>query len=177
MKLIDNDRNDLNLPNSIILDAKSGASIDWFMTEGIHKLYKLVNNTNNNYKYHVIFNMGINDLAEDLDVEKRASEYYNLYKKIIDSNQNIDFYFLSVNPIDEKILYSSDLPYYNSRTNKKVEKFNNFFIKKLRDEKLSNVKYCDSYNSLNFVLPDGLHYDFNTNKEIISYIISECVEI
>lgn len=175
MELIEIDKEKLNVPTNFIFDAESGAKISWLYSVGIPKLYKIINNKSN-YKYKVIFNLGVNDLNDDIDIKQKADEYFNTYKNIIESNKNIFFYFLSVNPVDENRIYK----YFskeNKRTNNKIEKFNNYFIKMLKKEKLKNVKYCDSYNTLDFELPDGLHYNFKTNNKIIKYLIEECINL
>lgn len=174
MELIELDRDKLNITSSIMFDAISGAKIDWLYSTGIPKLYELI--SNDNYKYTVIFNLGVNDLDSDINPNQIAKDYFDIYKKIINQNKSISFYFLSVNPIDEYRIYN----YFsksNKRTNYKINQFNNYFINRLEEEKLENVEYCDSSSSLIFVLPDGLHYDFNTNKNIINYIINDCVNI
>lgn len=175
MWLIDVSRDKLNIPSNIIFDAESGARIDWLHNKGIYKLEEIIKNMNSNYKYSVIFNLGVNDLDSDSDVEEIAREYFDTYKKIIVNNKNISFYFLSVNPIDDVTIYEK-FSKYNKRTNKKIEKFNNYFNHRLKKEDLSNAKYCDSYNNLKFVLPDGLHYDLDTDKRIINYIIRNCAK-
>lgn len=174
MELIENDKYNLKIPRSIIFDARSGAKIDWLYSTGIPKLYEIINN--NNYNYTVVFNLGVNDLNSNINPNELAKEYFDIYKRIIKQNKNISFYFLSVNPVDEYRIYK----YFsktNKRTNYKIEQFNNYFINRLKEEKIENVKYCDSSSALIFVLPDGLHYDFNTNKNIMDYIINDCVNI
>ena len=39
-----------------------------------------------------------------------------------------------------------------------------------------NIKYCDSYNSINFEMPDGLHYNYKTDEKIMKYIIEKCIK-
>lgn len=174
MWLIDRSKDQLNIPDNIIFDAESGAKIGWLNNTGIPKLYKIINDIDKNYKYNVVFNLGVNDLDSDEKVEVLAKRYFDTYKKIILNNKNISFYFLSVNPINEKDLYEK-FSKNSKRTNKKIEEFNSYFIDRLKKENISNVRYCDSYNTLDFVLPDGLHYDSNTDKRIISYIIGNCI--
>lgn len=175
MWLINNSREKLNMPNNIIFDAESGAKINWLTIVGIPRLYEILKDTDKKYKYNVVFNLGVNDLNSDEKVEILAKRYFDEYKKIINSNKSISFYFLSVNPIEENTLQEK-FDRENKRTNKKIEEFNNYFINRLSKENIENAKYCDSYNTLNFVLPDGLHYDSETNKKIINYIINNCIK-
>ena len=171
MELINNKREKLKIPDSVVFIARSGAKINWLYDSGIPELYKIINNKKK-YNYHIVFNLGVNDLDDDVSISDLASKYYKIYKQIITNNNDISFYFLSVNPVDENRIYKY-FSRYNGRTNKKIEEFNNYFINKLKKEKLNNINYCDSYNNLNFYLPDGLHYDTNIN--IMQYIINNCV--
>ena len=175
MELINNKRYELTIPNSIIFIAKSGAKISWLYETGLPQLYKVINQ-DEKYKYHVVFNLGVNDLNSDIDIKNLAKEYYNAYKSAIRNYKDVSFYFLSVNPVDENRIYTHFNP-NNKRTNKKIKELNNYFINFINKDNLKNVKYCDSYNNLKFYLPDGLHYDTETDKKIIKYIIKECVEI
>jgi len=174
MELMYKSRKDLNIPRSIIFDAKSGARINWFISDGIPNLYKIINDKD--YKYYVVFNLGVNDLHYVEDVESRVKEYYKYYKNIVKNNPEIEFYFLSVNPIIEEVL-KEHFGYDDKKTNKKINLFNKEMKKLIYDSNLNNFKYCDSNNSLDFVIPDGIHYDLNTNKNILNYIINKCVKI
>lgn len=174
MEFINNKKNELNIPKNIVFIAKSGAKISWLRESGLPELNKVIKK-NKKYENHVIFNLGVNDLDSNIDIENLASEYYNAYKSIIKYNKDISFYFLSVNPIDENRIYT----YFNinnKRTNKKIEKFNKYFLNFIKKDNLKNIKYCDSYNNLEFYLPDGLHYDTETDKKIIEYIIKKCIK-
>lgn len=174
MELMYKDKRDLNIPDSIIFDAKSGARINWFISDGIPNLYKIINDKD--YKYYVVFNLGVNDLHYVEDVESRVKEYYKYYKNIVKNNPEIEFYFLSVNPIIEEVL-KEHFGYDDKKTNKKINRFNNEMESLIDNSNLNNFKYCDSNNSLDFVIPDGIHYDLNTNKNILNYIINKCVKI
>ena len=46
----------------------------------------------------------------------------------------------------------------------------------LKTNSNKNIKYCDSYNTLSFFLPDGLHYDTVTDQKIIDFIINKCIK-
>lgn len=180
MEFIENNRNNLNIPNSLFIDAKSGARINWLIDTGLPTLYNIINNRLDNVQYHVIFNLGVNDINDindinyDIDINKRAEEYFKIYRNLINIYKDIKFYILSVNPVDESRIYIK-FP-YNKRTNNKIEQFNNYFIGKLNSENFDNVEYCDSYNNLTFNLPDGLHFDDYTDQKIIDYIINGCVD-
>ena len=174
MELMYKARKDLNIPHSIIFDAKNGAKIDWFYETGIPKLYDII--SNKNYKYYVIFNLGVNDLHYVENVELRVQEYYKYYNNIIKNNPNIEFYFLSVNPIIEDVL-KENFGYDDKKTNKKINTFNKEMKRLIANSNLNNFKYCNSNNSLDFVMPDGIHYDLSTNKNVLDFIITRCVKI
>jgi len=173
IELINDKKEQMNIPDSVIFIARSGATIEWLYNTGLPELKEILNNRNS-YKYHVVFNLGVNDINYVSDVKERAKLYYDIYDKVIDVNEDVSFYFLSVNPVDENRIYeyfSMD----NKRTNRKIEKFNNYFINRLDKENTKNATYCDSYNDLDFYLPDGLHYDTPTDTKIIKYIIENCI--
>lgn len=175
MELINSKKEIFKIPNNITFIAKSGAKIDWLYYIGISKLNDELVDTSK-YKYHVVFNMGVNDLNSNIEVTKLAHKYFTIYSKIIEKYNNVLFYFLSVNPVDEEKIYkyfSKD----NKRTNKKIEEFNKYFINKLSKMPINNAKYCDAYKNIDFYLSDGLHYDTKTNKKIMDFIINDCVKI
>ena len=172
MELINDDRDSLNIPFNIIFDARSGARFSWFYKYGLPKLFKNINK-DDFYNYKVVLNMGVNDLDSKEDPNLLAEMYFNIYKRIAKQNKNIMFYILSVNPVEEYTLNKLFSP--QDRTNLKIEKYNNYLINKLNDSNLNNIKYCDSYHNLEFTLPDGIHYDFNTNKKIIDFILKDCI--
>ena len=170
MELLNNERDTLNIPSNIVFKARSGAKIYWLDKIAMPWLRKQLNNKNKKYKYMVLFNLGVNDLNSDTNPSIMAQNYLNIYKKIIFENQDVNFYFLSVNPIDEKVINN----YFKNqkRTNKKIEEFNNYFMNNIKG--FNNISYCDSYNDLDINFYDGLHFDFETNKKILNYLINNC---
>lgn len=174
MELIYNKKDELNIPNNFIFDARSGATIDWLLESGKPKLDDILVNRDTNYTYHVIFNLGVNDLSSFTNPKSIADDYFAIYRDIINNYPDVEFYFLSVNPIDEDIIdeYFSS----NKRTNVKIESFNSEIYQDMVSMNSNNINYCDSYNRLDFNLPDGLHYDSETDQKIIDYIARDCVE-
>lgn len=173
MELIENEREVLNIPNNIFFKARSGARIYWLNKVAIPWLRKQLEYKNKKYKYIVLFNLGVNDLNSDIKPSDIAKNYLNIYKNIIFENQDVTFYFLSVNPIDEKTI---DNYFPNQkRTNKKIEEFNKYIINDIK--KFNNISYCDSYNDLNINFYDGLHFDFETNKNILNYLTNDCFKL
>ena len=174
MEYIENKEDELDIPSNFIFDAKSGAKIKWTEENGIPTLNDILENQNKDTYYHVLFNMGVNDLNDNIDIKEQAEKYFNLYKEVIENNDNVQFYLLSVNPIDEDVI--NDNFKTNIRTNAKIEEFNYYLKRAMINSDLSNIKYCDSYNNLEFNLPDGLHYDTKTDQKIIDYIANKCIE-
>lgn len=168
MELLEKRRNNINIPYYVEFDARSGADINWFKEVGIPKLYNMLDDKNNTYK--VVFNLGVNDLDENIDIKKRVYEYYKIYKNIMLNNKTVKFYYLTVNPIDDDII--NTIWKSNIRTNKKIEKFNNYMKYYIKN---TNMLYCNSYKEIKFNLPDGLHYDYNTDILILDYVLNKCV--
>ena len=174
MEYIYNKKDELNIPNNFIFDAKSGAKISWLLETGKPKLEEILDNRDTDYTYHVVFNLGVNDLSSLDNPKVLADDYFEVYNEIISNYSDVEFYFLSVNPIDEDVInerFSS-----NKRTNEKIEKFNAEIYYNMNRMTKDNVNYCDSYNRLDFNLPDGLHYDSETDQKIIDYIARDCVK-
>ena len=173
MEYIKNKEDELDIPNNFIFDAKGGATISWARELGIPTLNNILDSKDEKYQYHVLFNLGVNDLNTNISIKNRANEYFNLYKNVIKKHANVQFYLLSVNPIDEDIINDN---FKNIRTNNKIKQFNYYLKKEMTGSSLDNIKYCDSYNNLEFNLPDGLHYDTKTDQKIIDYIANNCID-
>lgn len=173
MEYIVRDENMLKVPINFSFIAKSGAKIDWFKNVALYSLKNKLNNLDDDYTYHVIVNMGVNDLADDINIKKRAYEYFSDYENLSLEYPNVNFYLLSINPVDDGIINK----YFktNKRSNKKIESFNYEMNNFLLNSKSNNLYSCDSYNSLYFKLPDGLHYDLDTEQEILDYITNKCI--
>ena len=168
MELLERRRNEISIPYYVEFNAKSGADINWFIEKGIPNLYKILKNKK--HKYKVIFNLGVNDLNDNINIKNRTYEYYKLYKNIKMNNKDTKFYYLTVNPIDDNNINIKWKK--NIRTNKKIEKFNKYM--KSYMEK-TNITYCDSYSNIEFNLPDALHFDKETDILILDYILNKCI--
>lgn len=171
MEFIYNKKDELDIPSNFIFDAKSGAMIDWLLEIGKPKLEDILDHRDTNYTYHVVFNLGVNDLNSSTKPQVLADDYFDVYEELVRKYSDVKFYFLSVNPIDEEVISKG-----NQRTNKKIELFNAEIHKRMIESSMINVNYCDSYNMLDFNLPDGLHYDSKTDQKIINYIARACVK-
>ena len=171
MSLIDDDK-DIVKPANLMFVAKSGMRIDWLENEALPKVNGILENKK--FKYHIVVNMGVNDLNDDkYKGDEIAEEYFKLYSKLAKENGDIDVYILSVNPIDDVLINQK---WKNNRTTGEIKLFNKTIQKELAKSNLDNMHYCDSYNSIKFETYDGLHYTEETNKKIINYINNNCVQ-
>ena len=166
------DNEDLVKPFNFMFVAKSGMKIDWLKDYALGQVKEILKNKN--YNYHVVVNMGVNDLN---DVEYKGDDisekYFKLYKDLAKKYPNVKIYLMSVNPIDDVLINQKP---YNNRTTEEILLFNKTTQDLLKRKGLDNMYYCDSYNQVNFKTDDGLHYTDDTNKEIIKYIDNECVQ-
>ena len=116
--------------------------------------------------------MGVNDLNIVDTVNSRAVEYFKLYKSLANKYENVEFYFMSVNPVQARYMYTKDMA---DMRNDEIMRFNAAMHKLLEKNDLDNMHYCDSYNNIHFETYDGLHYDNSTNQLILNYITNKCV--
>ena len=166
------DDESINIPSNFTFVAKSSMKINWFKNTALSRVRKIL--TNDKYKYHIVINMGVNDLDEEqYNGDEIASEYFELYNNLAKKYSTSKIYILSVNPINEDMINER---WHNGRTTKKVKAFNSTIKKELDNSELNNIYYCDSYNTLDFKTKDGLHYTQDTNREIINYIVNKCVK-
>ena len=108
----------LHIPINFLFDAKGGATIKWARDNGVPKLEEILKDNNKNYRYHVVFNMGVNDIQEDINIANRVREYFAIYKRLALKNPNVEFYILSVNPVNDDILNKKK---YNRKEEKQNE--------------------------------------------------------
>ena len=168
------DRGDsINIPTNFNFIALGGTKINWFENVALKKLTEKLDGMNKKYQYHVVINMGVNDLNDNVEAIKHADDYYLLFKKIVSKYNNVNFYILSVNPINDKIINRFFTPQY--RTTSKIQSFNDETFTLIDESYFKNLFYCDSYNSIYFGIPDGLHYDRDTDQRIVDYIVNDCV--
>lgn len=174
MEFLKDRENEIKIPKNFNFIALSSTKIDWFKKVAIIKLNKKLENRNEKYKYHIIINMGVNDLNDNEKVEKHANNYLKLINNLVKENKDINFYFLSVNPITDKIIGKYFKP--QKRTTEKIKEFNKIILKSINNQKYKNLSYCDSYNNIDFGIPDGLHYDKDTDQKIVDFIVKDCVK-
>ncbi len=172
MELIEDAADELDIPINFSFIAKGGASISWFKDNALPRLKEKLNNRNPNYQYHVIVNMGVNDLDSIKNVTQRANEYFEYYRELAFEYPDVKFYMLSVNPIFDKI--NKSFP-GNKRTDSKIKSFNSRINYLSEQANFPNMSTCDSYHNIDFNSPDGLHYDLDTDQKILDYIASDCL--
>ena len=173
MEFLYNRGNSIKIPSNFSFIALGGTKINWFENDALKKLDLKLKNMDKNYQYHVVINMGVNDLNDLKKAKTHADNYFYLLDKLVFKYSNVDFYFLSVNPIDDRIINRIHIPQY--RTTDKINDFNSEMIRLIDKENHSNLFYCNSYDSIDFGIPDGLHYDKDTDQRIVDYIVNDCV--
>lgn len=168
-------KNVIDIPVNFKIIARGGATIYWFEDDALPVLKNILDNKNSKYKYHVVINQGVNDLNlnDKKSPEYHASTYTDIFEDLIKKYKDVNFYILSVNPIDESIINDY---WRQTRTEQDVTDFNNYMIKWINKSYYKNIYYCDSFNEIKFNMPDGLHYDIETDKKILNYIANRCVK-
>ena len=172
MELIEQDDN-IVVPYNVSFIAKSGAAIEWFTDEALPKLEDIIQNKNDKFKYSLVVNMGVNDLQWTGSVKNTADNYFYYYSELAKLDKDVNIYILSVNPIKDDLLNKNSPD--NKRTNEKVEEFNDKMYSDFKENKTNNMYYCDSYDAIDFVTKDGIHYTEKTNKQIVNYLLNRCI--
>ena len=173
MEFLEKRGESIDIPTNSFFIALNGASFDWFNDTALDKLESKLDNLDSRYKYHVVLNMGVNDLQNEQKPSHYVNNYYEKYLDLMKKYSNVNFYFLSVNPITESKL--NKWQPWSYRTNERIEEFNYELNYKLKKQELSNYFYCDSYNNIEFGIPDGIHYDEETDQKIIDFISNKCI--
>lgn len=168
-------RKDIDVPVNFRIIAKGGATVYWFRDKALPLLKNILDNKSSKYKYHVVINQGVNDLNlnDKKSPEYHASTYTDIYEDLFKKYKDVSFYLLSVNPIDESVINNY---WYQVRTEEDVVDFNNYTIKWINSSNFKNVRYCDSFNEMEFKMIDGLHYTKQTDIDILYYIANKCVK-
>lgn len=135
--------------------AESGANYEWLTSTGITQIETEIALG----RKHFILNLGLYDIN---NIDNYISYYISLEEKYTD----INFYYMSVNPIDELLAYANG----HTITSDQIESFN----KKLKSE--FGKKYIDTYNSISISTTDGIHYDTSTNNMIHEIVTSKLID-
>lgn len=117
----------------------------------------------------MIWNLGINDLIDGYnDVSQSIEDYTEMMTKMARDlrGQGCDFYFMSVNPTNDKEAASPNYgTAYAPRSPYSVRLFNY----QVRQNVSAYYTYIDTYTyltSTGFILYDGLHYGDSTYLKI-----------
>ena len=139
--------------------AKVSSGYSWLRSEAVPELKKLLKESSD---AKVIFAHGINDLAN-------VSSYISCYTSLMAEYPRVDFYALSVTPVNyEKALQSG----YSQVTNEKIKDFNSSI------QAAFGNRYIDAYTYLEkngFETNDGIHYLAPTYQQLFSYVIRKAV--
>lgn len=112
-----------------------------------------------NPKLTVVFAFGINDLGN-------VSKYISYYKSLMKEYPKAEFYFMSVNPVNEKVSAANGYTVKNSQ----IKTFN----KKIKSA--FGGKYINSYSYLTkngFSTADGIHYTSATYQKLYQFILGK----
>ena len=146
--------------NGDYLYCKGSIGLSWMKSEESGIDSKVSGNT------AVVINMGVNDCASS----SSASEYISYINSKVDTwtGKGADVYFVSVNPINDRLARNNGY----GVTNKNVTDFN----KEVKNGLNSAVKYIDTYSEVkNLVIDksetsDGIHYNTVVYEKIKSVI-------
>lgn len=153
--------------------ASAGQGLSWFKSEGYSQLLKEINKTEGTLPIAVVFNLGVNDMAN-------VSNYVSYMTDIASTlkSKNCKLFYMSVNPLNSTMIAKAGK---GARTEAQVREFNS----KIHSGLSLNYKYIDTYNVLmktgygtnaSYVgtdrdSDDGLHYTTRTYKRIYYYSV------
>lgn len=128
--------------------AKESMGYSWFASEAVDTLR---NHLNTHPKGAVVFNFGINDIGPT--GEANVYNYISLYKKLEQEYPDTDFYYMTVNPVQN----------HPSISNSAVEHFNSIVAQNFPNQ------IVDTYSNIDFQFTDTVHYQTSTYRDILSY--------
>ncbi len=142
--------------------AQGSKGYSWFNSTAVSAVNSIIS-SNPNVKFNIYSLMGVNFLLSDID------KYIPTYNSLANGAwNNHNLILVSVNPVDE----AKESQNGYSTKNANIVTFNN----KLKNGTagVSNIKYCDTYNSIinNLGTSDGLHYTSTTYKAIYNSMMS-----
>ena len=163
-----------SVTNNVSFVASAGQGLSWFKSEGYQKLLDEINSAEGSSPVAVVFNLGVNDMAN-------VSNYISYMTSISSTlkNKNCKLFYMSVNPLNSTMISKAGK---GSRTETQVREFNS----KIRSGLSANYKFIDTYNVLmkkgygtnaSYVgedrdSDDGLHYTTKTYKRIYYYCVT-----
>ncbi len=166
------------VPDNVTFLCQSGRGISWFVAnyKSGSDFYQQIKDAKG--KKAVIWNLGINDLIDGYnDVTTSIADYSEVMNAMAEDlqGQGCDFYFMSVNPTNDKETASANYgTAYAPRSPYSVRLFNY----RVRQNVSAYYTYIDTYTYLTdtgFILYDGLHYGDSTYLKIYDKTI-ECID-
>ena len=160
--------------NGVSFVASAGQGLSWFKSEGYEQLLKEISEAEGSRPIAVIFNLGVNDMAN-------ASNYVSYMTNIAPTlkKKNCKLFYMSVNPINSTMITKAGR---GARTEAQVREFNS----KIHSGLSVYYKFIDTYSVLmkkgygtnaSYVgvdrdSDDGLHYTTKTYKRIYYYCVT-----
>lgn len=128
--------------------AKGAMGYKWFAETGVKKLRE---HLDKNSKGAVVYNFGVNDLGPK--GETNVYKYISLYKQLEKEYPDTDFYYMTVNPVQN----------HQSISNSTIEHFNSIV-----EDNFPN-QIVDTYSNIDFQFSDSAHYLPDTYRDILDY--------
>lgn len=142
--------------------AQGSQGFSWFNSTAISAVNNIIS-SNPDTIFNIYSLMGVNFLLSDID--KYIPKYIELANG---SWRNHNLILVSVNPVNEAV----EAKYGYSTKNSNIISFNN----KLKNGTInvSNIKYCDTYNTVlsSLSTSDGLHYNASSYKVVYNAMVS-----
>ena len=136
---------------------KVGEGCAWFREEGLQEMEDAIRE---NPDLPVVLNFGVND-------PDQISQYLETYAEMMDQLPDTDFYFLSVNPVEEEQMAEEVLELIN---NENISLLNEALKKAWPD------RYLDSSSMLlkdGFETVDGIHFTEKTYLLIHDFVVRQ----
>ncbi len=165
--------------DNVFFVAKNGTTCNYLWEEAVPEAEAILKQYPDDH-FTIFLNLGINDLDRwewenrQKEVDSKticdADTYADYYIKLKEKWPTHNFFFVSVNPLDEDVLKSGKYKDLKMSTNQKVEEFNAKVASKVTEK---DTFYCDTFHQLideGYETTDGLHYSEETYKDIIEKI-------
>lgn len=142
--------------------AQGSMGYSWFNSTAVSAVNNIIAN-NPDTTFNIYSLMGVNFLLSDIN------KYIPKYNSLATNDwKNHNLILVSVNPVDEVL----EAQYGYSTKNADIVSFNTQL--KNGTSGVSNIKYCDTYNSIlsNLSTSDGLHYTSSTYSAIYNSMMT-----
>ncbi len=159
--------------DNLFFVAKSGSTCNYLWEEAEEQADAILAKYPDEH-FSIFINLGVNDLDNVSKLDNKvicdAETYANYYLKLKEKWNQHNLFFVSVNPVDEKILKTGKYKNRKMTNNQAIQEFNEKIVSIVKDY---NIYYCDTYTPLltnGFGSIDGLHYSDESTHEIIESI-------